>query len=65
MNNIMKQLSIWEMTNLLGGYCYSSCAEVQYAAGTHQAPPNPSEAEEEAEEKFWDDWCKEFERLCL
>ncbi len=64
MEKIMKKISPFELTNLMGGYTYSSCAEVQFAANTHHAPSKPSPEELEEEERFWDDWRNEFDRLC-
>ncbi len=60
----MKKISLCELANLVGGYRYSSCAEVQYAAATHHAPSKPSPEEQDAEDEFWDDWYYEFMRLC-
>ncbi|MDE6536594.1 MAG: hypothetical protein K2M13_00915 [Muribaculaceae bacterium] len=58
----MKEISFDEMACLMGGY--RTCAEVQYAAATHFTPYDPSPEERDAEERFWADWCNEFDRLC-
>lgn len=58
----MKKIPLSELVNIMGGY--RTCAEVRYAANTHTPPPNPSKEEQEAEDKFWADWLKEYDRLC-
>jgi len=63
-DRIMKQITILELTKLLGGRGVSSCAEVQYMANTHMVPKNPSDEERDAEERFWDNWAELFDRYC-
>ena len=60
----MEKISLSELINIMGGYTYSSCAEVQFAADTHRAPSSSAPEVQEAEAKFWEDWANEFKRLC-
>lgn len=61
----MKKISISELVNIMGGYSYSSCEEVHYAAVTHRPPSTHTEEEEDAEDDFWDTWYNEYYRLCV